>query len=341
MALCLATATLSACEFPTEIPQVDQRWIVPSQSTSIAIGSLLPAGVTIVPDSSAFAISIAPASVTRALSADCAQCAAANGTTVPKPAFTATASASSPLPADIASATLTSGTLTIAFKNNYNFDPIRPSATAFGFVVTTITSGATIIGKDSVNGATTALPAGATLTRAIPLAGAVSSASSLTVTVTVSSPAGDPVQMDASRTMVVTATPSNLRVASATVTVANRQVSSSVHTDLTDIDETVTSHVLGGALLLDIVNPLAVAGTITVQFSAPGITTITRSIPLATGTSHPSVSLSQAELQSLLGHDVTVSFSGPVSGTAGPVTVTPKQAFVVTSRLDVTLHTGG
>lgn len=341
LALTIPITALTACAFPTEIPQVDQRWIVPAQSTSISVGSLVPSGVSIVQDSSAFTIAIAPTSVTRALSADCAQCAAANGTTAPKPAFAATVGVNSPLPADIASATLASGTLTLAFRNNYNFDPIRPSATANGYVVTTVSSGATIIGKDSVNGATTALPSGGTLTRDIALAGTLSSGSQITVTVTVSSPAGDPILIDASRTMVVTATPTNLRVPSASVTVANRQVSSSIVASLSDVDETVRTHVTGGALVLDIVNPFTVTGTITVQFSAPGISTITKTISLTSGTTHPSVPLTQAELRSLFGHDVTVSFNGPVSGTAGPVTITPRQAFIVTSRLDVSVHTGG
>jgi hypothetical protein len=336
-----AALALGACEFPTSVPQVDQRWIVPPQTTTIAVGSLLPAGVRFVPDSSAFTIDLTPSTVTRPLSADCPQCAAANGTRIPKPAFIATATVGSPLPTDIASAMLSGGTLDLSFTNNYTFDPLRPSASAHGYLVVTVMNGSTILGRDSVDGAAFSLAPGATLLRSIPLAGAISSASPVTVTASVNSPAGDSVTMDASRTIVALATPSNLRVPTATVNVVNRIVGSSTVSDLGSVDATITSHLTDGALLLDVVNPFTVGGTLGVRFSGPGIAPIDKAVALAPGTTHPSIALTQAELQTLFGHVVTVSFSGPVNGTAGPVSITPKQVVVVTSRLDVGIHTGG
>lgn len=334
-------SALAACEFPTAVPQVDQTWMVPPQTTTIALANLLPAGVRILADSSAFALDVAPVSTSRALSADCSACAAANGTTVAKPAFVATVTATAALPAGFAAATLASGTLQLAVTNNYTFDPIRPSATARGYVVTTVANGATIIGRDSVDGATTALPPGATLTRSIALSGAISSASPVTVTITINSPAGDPVTMDASRTIAVTATPANLVVPTASVSVVNRPISASATADLRNIDSTITNHVTGGSLLLGVVNPFAVGGTITVLVSAPNVATITKTAQLAPGTTTDTLSLSQGELMPLFGHVVTMSFSGPVSGTNGAVAVAPRQAVVVTTHFVVTLHTGG
>lgn len=341
LALAAATLALAACDLPTAVPQVDQRWIVPPQTTTIAVASLLPAGVRILPDSSAFTIDLTPAAVSRPLSADCAQCAAANGTRVPKPAFTATASVGTPVPADIASATLAGGTLDLAVTNNYTFDPLRPSATARGYLVVTVTNGSVLLGRDSVDGAAVALAPGATLLRSIPLAGAVSGSAPVTVTATISSPAGDSVTMDASRTLVARGTPNNLRVPTASVNVVNRAVLSTSTSDLSGVDATVTSHLTGGALLLDIVNPFNVGGTLAVVFSGPGISPISKTVALAPGTTHPSIVLSQDELRALFGHVVTVQISGPVNGTAGAIAITPKQAVVVTSRLDVSLHTGG
>jgi hypothetical protein len=332
----------TACGYPTEIPQVDQRWIVPPQVRTISVASLLPATIGIAPDSGAFTVSLAPATVTRPLSADCASCAAANGTTVPKPAFVATASAATPLPADIVSASLVAGSVQLDIRNGYNFDPLRPSATARGYAIVTITNGALTIARDSIDGAAVALPAGGALSRTLALTpGALSGASPLTVTIQLNSPAGDPVQMDASRSISATLTPGVVRVSSAQVSVVAREVTSSSTLDLRDIDATISDHVTGGALLFDIVNPFAVTGTITVKLTAGAVAPITRTIALAVGRSTPSVTLTGDELRSLSGRIVTLQVSGPVSQTAGAITVTPKQVVEITSRLDLTLHTGG
>lgn len=337
---CALLPLLAACGLPTEIPQLDQRWITPAQTTVIGVARLLPAGVQVVPDSSAFAVDLPPVTITRTLGADCSACATANGTTVPKPAFVVNASASTPLPPNIVSATLSGGTLSIAVQNSYPFDPLRPSATARGYVVITVTNGTQVIGRDSVNGATVALPSGGSLTRAIPLAGPVSSASPVVIAVKMDSPAGDAVQMDASRLLVVNATPSNLRVASAVVDVFNRQITSTAHIDLSDVDESIRTHLTGGALRLAIDNPFSIGGTMTVQFTAPGVTTVLRTLSLGAGVTNISLPLSQSELQSLMGHDVGISYDGLVTGTTGPLTVTPRQVLTVRSRLDLTLHTG-
>ena len=203
---CVALAALAACEIPTAIPQVDERFIAPPQSTTIGVASLLPAGVRLTPDSSAFIVDLPRASLARPLSADCPACAASNGTSVAKPAFVATVALSAALPADIVSAELTAGGVQLVVQNNYTFDPLRPSATARGFVVVTVMNGAVVLGRDSVNGATAALPAGGTLVRNIALSGVINGSSPVTVTLRLVSPAGDPVQMDAGRTLVDRAT---------------------------------------------------------------------------------------------------------------------------------------
>jgi hypothetical protein len=335
-----ALSLMAACDIPTQAPILGSRWVVPSKSTTIAVASLLPTGVSIAPDSSGFTLTAAGGSVTRSLSQDCASCAAANGAIVPKPAFVVNASASTSLPGEIASATLTGGMLQFVVRNNFTFDPLRPSATARGYAVITVSNGATVIGRDSLNGADVALAAGGSLTRSIPLAGTVTGSSPVTVSLKLDSPAGDNVQMDASRTIVITATPTNLKVATAAVSVVNRQISSSSTIDLTDIDNTVSDKVQSGSLLLGITNPFTVGGTLTVSLAAAGGATITKSITLATGTSSPKIDFNKTELAALLGRNVTLTFSGPVNGTAGSVTVSPKQAVVVTSRLDLNLEVG-
>lgn len=335
-----ALLVLAACEYPTSAPQLDTRWIVPAPGTTISVASLLPAGVAIKPDSSAFTINVAGIAVTRTLGQDCAQCATANGSTIPKPAFTATVTSSTSLPSQIASAALASGTLQFSLQNNYNFDPIRPASGVYGYAVVTITNNGVVIGKDSVNGATTAMAPGSTLSRTIPLAGTVTGSAPVTVTVTINSPAGDPITIDASRTIVVSATPTNVTIASASLNVSNQTISTSTSIDLSGIDSSITKHVTGGSLLLHVVNPWSVSGTLTVTFQPVGAAAITKSITLASGTTDLTIAFTQAELQQLLGSHVTIAFSGPVSATA-PVSVTPKQAVVVTTKLDLNLHVGG
>lgn len=341
----LSLFTLAACDVPTSAPINDMRWVVPSQSVTIAVSDILPAGVSVTSDNTGFAVAASTTSVTRALSQDCPACAAANGLVAPKPAFTGNASSSTALPSDVTSATLTGGSLQVNVTNNYTFDPLRPSAVAGsprGFALITVTSGSTVVGKDSVDGALFVLPAnGGTLARSIPLSGAISGASPLTMNVTLNSPSGDPVLIDASRSLVVTAAPANLKVASATVAVVNRQVSTSTNVDLSSIDSTIIRHVQAGALLMTVVNPFNITGTLTVRLAPNGGTPVVKSVSLATGTSAPSVSFSQSEIASLLGHNVTMTLSGAVNASGGAVTISPKLAVSVTTKLDLSLEVGG
>jgi hypothetical protein len=340
-------AFLVACGIPTEAPKspiLDLRWVVPSQSTRITVSNLLPSGVTITPDSSGFTVSAASASVTRILSQDCSACVATNGLVAAKPAFVATASTTTSLPTDISSATLTGGTLQVVFNHNYTFDPLRPSvaiAAPKGYAVITVSNGTSVIGKDSIDGATTALPANTPLTRSIALSGTISGSSPVTVSVSLNSPVGDPALIDASRTISVTATPTNLKVASANVAVVGRQVNSSSTFDLSGVDSTVTNHVQVGSLMLTIVNPFTVTGTLTAKLTPQGGATISKTVVLTAGSGTAKLDFTNAELKSLLGQSVMLTYSGAVNSTAGAVNVTPKQAVVVTSRLDITLQVGG
>ncbi|MDB4893263.1 MAG: hypothetical protein JWL61_5118 [Gemmatimonadetes bacterium] len=341
----LVLSLSSACvDIPSAAPIVEQRWVVPVETQRITVANLLPGGVAVTTDSSGFAISVPSAAISRTLAQDCPACAAANGLTVPKPAFVANASVSTPLPPDISSATLTSGTLRLVITNNNTFDPLRPSAavgSARGWAVITVSNGGTLLGKDSVNGATSALAAnGGTLTRDIALAGVITSSSPVTVAVTLNSPAGDPVRIDASRTITATATPTNLVVANAIVLVSNRSVSSTSLFDLTGVDSTVRNSVQSGALILTLANSFNVTGTLTLRLTPSGGTAITKAVTLGVGTTTQRVPFSQAELQSLLGNNVIVTYVGAVNATSGPVTVSPKQNVLVTAKLDVFLEVG-
>ena len=53
--------------------------------------------------------------------------------------------------------------------NNLPFDPIRPSATARGFVIISLSNSGAVIGTDTISGASAALPPNSRADRTITL----------------------------------------------------------------------------------------------------------------------------------------------------------------------------
>jgi hypothetical protein len=139
----------------------------------------------------------------------------------------------------------------------------------------------------------------------------------------------------------VTATPSGLTVANVSVNVVNRPVNSSSTIDLTQVPSKVIDDVQGGSLVVALANPFTVAGTLTLKFTPNGGTTITKTIPLAVSNTTPlPILFTKDEMKSLMGHSVALTYTGIVNSPT-PVNVSPKQAVVVTTKLDVTLTVGG
>ena len=335
----LTLATLCACDIPTKAPQWDVEWNVPSTTTRIPISSLLPPQVAVSTDSSAFVVDIAPVVVTENLGTDCPAC----GTMVaPKPEFTLTENGGSWLPTDLLSATLQNASLQVAVESNLNFDPLRPSAdpaAARGWAVLEIRNGSTLLGRDSVNGSTVALPPGGTLARNIPLQGDVDASSPIMVYLTLYSPAGDPVSADPSSSITMTASAPDLEIASPSIAVNGKQVSANTDDiDLSNVGASLSDRVLSGALVLAIDNPIAVAGTLTARLTGPGVL-IQKSIDVAPGATTQKIAFTQAEMQSLFGKAISVEVFGPVSASGASVVLAPTQVIVVTTRLDVVLTT--
>ncbi len=342
--LCLvALASLAACDVPTGLPQYDTEWNVPGKSTSISVNTILPSGVSVSADNAAFQVTVSPAStsIARQLGQDCSACAAANGQTIPKPAFTGSGSASVAMPSNVTSATLVRDTLTVTISNGFNFDPIRPSTaagSARGTLSIFVKNGATVVGRDSLDGATQSLAVGSSTVRKIPLSGSIDGSSGLTVSTILNSPAGDPVQINSASTITVTGAVGSFYVSSAKVNLASQNVSAAPSDlDLHGMGSQVTSHANGGSLFLTVDNPFAVAGNLTVAFNG-GTQPVVKTIALAGGTTTPTVTFSKSELDALLGNDIQMTFSGNVSGTG--VTVQPGQTISVSSRLQISINVG-
>jgi hypothetical protein len=338
-----ALATPAACDLPipTSAPSYDTEWSIPGKSTTISVNTLLPGGVTATSDNSAFQVSVSPSSTTfsRRLAQDCPSCGLIHGVVAPKPPFSGGGSESFALPSTLTSAMLVGDTLRVVVKNGFNFDPIRPSASARGYIAIRVLSGATLLGRDSVDGSAYALAPGDSVVRKIPLSGTITGANGMQVSAMINSPLGDPVAIDTSGSISVTGGIGAFFVSSAQVSVAAQPVSAApTDLDLSDVDRSISKRASGGSLLLTIDNPFNVTGNLSVTFTG-GALPITKPLSLSNGTSTTALTFTKDELLALLGWDVSVGFSGTVAG--ANVSVSPGQVVSVSSRLQVSLRMGG
>ena len=346
---------LAACDVPTKLPTWDQTWLIPGDSTRVAVSELLPKSgeltVSTAGGQPVFALNVAaPAAISRSLGQVCSACAVANGTTVPKPAFTVIDSTGIALPSDLVAATIVSGGMAYTITNGFNFDPIRPSAAGapFGYFVVRIMNGKTLVALDSVNGADLALGKnGAVVQRALPMnvgggSLGISASSPVEIYVTLDSPAGDPTTINSSQTFSISIQPAPIALSQAQVNLANQQINAAQTTvDLSSVsDQALINRVQAGTLHLAISSPFGVQGTLTATFSAPGASPIVKTIPLTTAAQQtPDVSLTATELRALLGHIATLTVSGTVSSPSGTVTLTPTQVLDVRSTFEIILST--
>ncbi|HEY2379139.1 MAG TPA: hypothetical protein VGH98_24370 [Gemmatimonadaceae bacterium] len=348
-------AVVSACEVPTKLPIWDQTWVIPGDSTRVSVSELLPKSGEITVSTSGgqpvFALSVAaPAAISRSLGQVCGACTAANGMTVPKPAFSISDSTAVALPTDLVAATIVSGGFTYTITNNFSFDPIRPSAAGapYGYFVIRVMNGATLVALDSVDGSTLGIGKnGATLQRPLPLnvgggSLSITSATPVEVYLTLNSPQGDPVTINTSQSFSVAIQPAPIALSQAQVQMSNQTINAAQTTvDLSSVsDQSIVNRVQGGALHLNIDSPFGVQGTLTATFSVPGGAQIVKSIPLTTAATQTlDVPLTAAELRSLLGHTADLTVSGSVNSPSGSVTLTPTQVLRVTSTFQITLST--
>lgn len=320
----------------TDMPNWDVALNVPVKGTAIAVATLLPTGVTVRQDSAAFTVTVGGTSLSRTLGQVCPECNALNGTTAPRPAFTFSAVSTTALPADLASATLAGGAISVTVLNGFGFDPLGGSAA--GALVLTVTDGANrVLARDSLNGATFAVPAAGVVNRTLTLApGAVRGP--LTVTAAVASPAGTPVVINTAQAFSVLGTPQGIAVSDASVTVAAKTINTGASAfDLSGLDEGIRNRLLGGTMRLAVTNPFGVTGNLTLAITGPGVA-ISKPLALATGTSAPSITFSQQELRAMAGQNLALTLSGPVSAAAA-VRVAPRDRAAVTARLELTLST--
>jgi hypothetical protein len=343
LVLLASAVAVGGCDFPTELPKWNATYRVPTDGTTLSVAQLLPGSVVLLGDRTAFLLLLGPASFARTLGEICPTCAPLNGLLAPKPAFTATVAGSINLPADVSSVALVGGTVTVGVYNNLGFDPIRPSANASaqrGSMSIAITAGGVSLGSATVSGADTAFPSGSTLTRPIALSGA-SVTGAIAVTVTVNSPAGDPIVVRSNGQLAVNAAPANVRASTARVTFSRRPVGvTDVRLGLEGVGEPVRSRIQGGAMILAVTNPFGVTGSLALTISGSNPTPVTKQLSLnGQPTQTVRVEFTREELRSFVGITgaVTMMVSGMVNGPAAGVDVWPAQAINLAAQLELVL----
>lgn len=340
----LATvAALGACEFPTEPPIFDSRFVIPAEETSLSVAELLPSSIGI--SGNAFTLTLTPVTINRTLGQMCAACVPFNGQTVPYPGFSAVVPATITIPSDVASAALTGGAIQVSITNTFGFDPIEPpgGSTTAGSMTINITNNGRTLGSTVINDA---FPNGTTRSFSVPLA-AGPLQGTIDIGLDIISPPGGAapanfVTVNTNGGIALTATPQNIAISSANVAITNKTVDvDAVTLDLEDIDDDIAQNVQSGAIILEMDNDFEIAGTLQLRIQGNGVN-IVKNVTIAPGVTTRRVEFSGAELRSILGKTVTLSISGPVSAsTGGFVTITPTDGLNIETKLDLIVRIGG
>ena len=326
----------AACEYPTDPPIVEQRWIVPIEETTLSVEQLLPEeGIEV--SGSDFSVSIDPFSTSQSLGNLCPACVALNGITAPAPPFTGSFNASEDLPDDVTAAMISSASIEIQIVNGLSFDPIAGGGTLQ--VTISDGQGGAQLGQVVVDGATEAIGAFSTVTRTISI-GSASIGSTFFASVNVVSVGGQVALINTSQLITVTATTTSMLASSATVNVTSQPVDFDAEPlDVEDIDSQLIDRIQEASLLLDIVNPFGISIEGSIVIGSAG-DPVTKSLSIGSGsTSSTSITYTIAALRTWLGQpDITCSGSGTASG--GSVTVSPGQKMTIEVTLDATIQVG-
>ena len=342
-ALLIVFAALSGCTVPTDLPIFDVGLQLPVEESSISVVELLPPEVDTVGGN--FDVTVDPVMLTETLGILCPLCIDSGGFAVPKPPFIATYNQTGNLPPDVDSATVVGGSISLAITNNLGFDPINPAtapAMPGTFTVTLLdtdingdTLGQVIL--DGANG--DSLPAGPT-TISLPLMSGTVKAAIFAV-IDINSPAGDPVPIDLTASLDLTATVVSFLVSEITVDVNGRVVTiDPINPDVEDIDEELRERLQEGSLILDIQNPFGVGiPRMGLDISGPTFMTISDTVNISSDpTSRVTISYTGDQLRDFLGKALVLISGGGTVVSGVPVTVTPDQVLVIQTSLDLVVE---
>lgn len=332
----LATG-MGACTVPTESPAYDATWAIPTTSTSIALGEILPAGVT--------ATETAISAQTTAASGQIAVALGGVGV-VALPADLDESSVSAPnLPADFIAGTPAANTaLTVSVVNGLSFDPLRPDGTRRGTLRVTVRAAGQIIGSATLSGTTVAFASGSTRQIVVPITASVVAAP-ITVETQLQIPAGSQIARPTSGAMTATAAAQSVSFTQVTARVVDQIVSANdVTVSTSDIDASVRQRVASGSLRMRFENPwnVAVAATVTLR-SSNGTPRVTQEITVAPGGSVVDVPIAPTAMRALLaGPNIRVRVAGTGSGqgTNNSVVLMPGESLNVSTEMTLNVEVG-
>jgi len=329
----LLAAGLSACDVPSGIPRWETTWITPGEGTTVSVAELLPPGLDVNDDTTAFVLALAPLNTAWQLSEVCPGCSP--GAAPVKPAFVSNLTGTLALPAGVQSVDLEGGTIDIEFVNNFEFDPIRPGvASDSGSVTITVRSGATELTSVVVRGEDAAFGPGDTIARTLTFAPA-SVVDDIVVEFTIDSPQGDATTFSSTDGFEADIATGGLEVSEGVVSVTGQQIEA-VETplDLSDVD---LDQVREGAIFLDIVNPFGVTGTLNLMIETGDGGVIEETEALSAADSSTIVlDFDQTELEQMIGQENTMRIEATVNG--GSVTVRPDMVMGIETRLRITVE---
>lgn len=341
----LALLGVVACEeFPTEAPIWEQTWAVPGEDFVVTTDEVVPPGVSVSPDGTTFEADVLGTDLSFSVGEMCGECQALHGTTAPKPAFSYTVGSSTTLPPELVSASLVGDQFDLRLAHNLSFDPLRPDADAGaerGYLLIEITSDGAVIARDSISGDDVVFDSTVVLTRVLPVQ-PVDVSGTFDVGVTIYSPAGDDVLIDASDTVGISLQPTTVAVSEATIAASGITLDAdAAQLDFTGIDSALVSRIQSGTLRLEITNDFGLEGNIDLAFDV-GTGVIERSLPLATGASVVVIDLSRDEIRDLLdAGTVDVTAGGTLSAPDGTITITPADSLVMRPRFEIVILVGG
>lgn len=340
----LVALALAACDVPTEPPMWDQTWVVSGETVRVGVTDLLPPGVTVNQDSTLFAVDVAGFQVTWTAGEMCEACVALDGATAPKPAFRDTLDVAMELPGDLLSARLVGDGFDLRLSHQLSFDPLRPSSDPVagrGHLVVEVTSGGSVVARDSISGHDVPFPADSVLTPDLEIA-ETDITGDLDVRIIVYSPAGDPVEIDTSESVEIRLMSEPVLVTEVTVEAGTLTLPGSTTTlDLGEADTGVLDRVLSGALRIHVQDPFDLEGELALDFRTPA-GTIEKTVALVPGETRVDVAFTGEELQQLLGAgEVEVVTAGTVSAPDGTLTASPAQTLVLEFDLEVVTLFGG
>lgn len=343
--LVLTALAIVACEeFPTEAPMWEQTWALPGEDIIVGPADVLPATVSVTADGTAFETVAPGTDIQLSVGQMCSACQALDGSTAPKPAFTYTFNTTTSLPSELVSASVTGDQFALRLAHDLSFDPLRPSsdpADPRGYLLVEISSAGAVLARDSISGDDVAFDASVVLTPVLPIQPA-DATSTLDIDLTIFSPAGDDVQVDASDTLGIEVQPATVTFSEVTVQATGIAVDAiAAELDFAGVDSTLVDRIQSGVLRLEVDNPLDLQGTLDLDFDT-GSQTTHKSLALAPGQSTLVLDFTATELRTLIGAgSVEVTAQGSLSASDGTITLQPGTTLVMESTFELVVLVGG